>query len=576
MSKTKKTLQAASMNSSLTSLPEGFVYPVGYKVRSNRVTDPEILKDFKLFEVPYVVSYKGNACVDSSAPTAVGRLRNGQDSNLKSAIRWLELEGPPDESMQATYNCEDVLSNASDYSEAGFHKIALDLINTLPKPFQETGRALGSLTRSLKAIGRYEEALEKVRCLIAGYDTPTEWALTLHRLDEVHLLMLLGRIEEAEGILNERRQEFRCMYQYYGHRAALALIRGDEALAKALVIKAGRVDHYHCYKILWNPLLKPLEAYIRKELLTKKGEPLLYEQNMELLRISNRIQGALLCGRIEEARNLVEGMILHRATEWSTTYESMLALTGVGAFESVYSFSHILPGSSLQPVMLARMIAAAVTRQYENDLGVLEEFLSREEGGWEYKELLLQASRQLADGKPFKLPNDFELLLFEVALKNWTDNSRELFLVHAVGGKFRLTTLCEPRRKRDPELRGRDLRKVFPVTATRDFSSEVEAQQWIEEKLARNAIPRTGPFKSRPVWMINIDGWSLLTAMTPSEEAPILREAWDRAATDPNFFFQNGPADSFGMTSSYEVRLLQMLSVEIKHHGQSELSMKDS
>jgi len=575
MSKTKKTLQAASMNSSLTSLPEGFVYPVGYKVRSNRVTDPEILKDFKLFEVPYVVSYKGNACVDSSAPTAVGRLRNGQDSNLKSAIRWLELEGPPDESMQATYNCEDVLSNASDYSEAGFHKIALDLINTLPKPFQETGRALGSLTRSLKAIGRYEEALEKVRCLIAGYDTPTEWALTLHRLDEVHLLMLLGRIEEAEGILNERRQEFRCMYQYYGHRAALALIRGDEALAKALVIKAGRVDHYHCYKILWNPLLKPLEAYIRKELLTKKGEPLLYEQNMELLRISNRIQGALLCGRIEEARNLVEGMILHRATEWSTTYESMLALTGVGAFESVYSFSHILPGSSLQPVMLARMIAA-VTRQYENDLGVLEEFLSREEGGWEYKELLLQASRQLADGKPFKLPNDFELLLFEVALKNWTDNSRELFLVHAVGGKFRLTTLCEPRRKRDPELRGRDLRKVFPVTATRDFSSEVEAQQWIEEKLARNAIPRTGPFKSRPVWMINIDGWSLLTAMTPSEEAPILREAWDRAATDPNFFFQNGPADSFGMTSSYEVRLLQMLSVEIKHHGQSELSMKDS
>ena len=76
--------------------------------------------------------------------------------------------------------------------------------------------------------------------LIAARTAPTEWALTLHRLEEIQLLMILGKMEEAETIMNERRSEFRGMYQYYGFRAAVALLRGDEPLAHSLVIKAGR------------------------------------------------------------------------------------------------------------------------------------------------------------------------------------------------------------------------------------------------------------------------------------------------------------------------------------------------
>jgi len=547
-----------------TSLPEGFVYPIGYKVSSRRVLDPEILKDFQPFERPYVINFRGKTFVDGQAPIAVGRLRNGQESNLSSAIRWLELDGPPDESMQATYNCEDALTTACNYSEAGFHKTAIDLIRSLPQPFQETYRGLESVARSLTGLGKYEEALEKVRLFTVGREEITEWSLTLHRLEEAHLLMLLGRLDEAESILNARRQELRVMYQYYGHRAALALLRGDESLAKALIVSSGRVDPYHCFKILWNPLLKPLEPFIRRELLTKKGEPLIYKQDNELHMICNRIQGAILTGDRELAKDLGEGLVMHRVTCWSTTHEAMLALAGLGRFEKLFNYSHTLPGSDHAPVILARLVSAAITSKHEDGITALEKFLKREDGDWKYPQLMLQAARLLAKRKRFVLPDNFELLLFEAARKNWSSSSRELFLVHAVGRGFRLTTLCEPRRRRPSSLWGTDLRKSFPVTNTREFSSISEAEEWIQEKLAENAVPRPHPLTHIPIWTSYLNGWSLLTSMKPSEKTPLLKEAWETASIDPNYYFMSPPHSYIGPPGSspiFEIALLQMLTV---------------
>jgi hypothetical protein len=544
------------------ALPEGFVYPVGYKVSRKRVIDPEILKDFKDFEHPYVITYKGKTFVDDQAPVAVARLRNGRDSNLNSAIRWLELEGPPDESMQATYNCEDALATACNYSEAGFHKTAIDLIRSLPEPFQKTRHGMEAVARSLIALERYEEALDIINQLTTGREEITEYYLTLLRLEKVHLLTLLGRVDEAESILNARRLEFREMYQYYGQRAALALARGDEALAKALIVRSGRVDPYHCFKILWNPLLKPLESFIRKELLTEKGQPLIYKQDNDLHMICNRIQGAVLIGNRELAANLFEGLVMERVTAWITTHEAMLALAGLGRFEKLFNYSHTLPGSDHAPVILARLVSAAITSQHEGGFTALEEFLKREDGDWKHPELLLQAARLLANWKPFVLPDDFELLLFEAARKNWSSSTRELFLLHAVGRGFRLTTLCEPRRKRPSSLWGTDLREAFPVTDTREFSSVSEAEVWIEEKLAENAVPRPHPCTHIPIWTSYLNGWSLLTSMKPSEKTPLLKEAWETASIDPNYYFMS-PAHCYsappGSSPIFEVGLLQML-----------------
>ena len=542
-----------------SSLPEGFAYPVGYRPTSARILDKEILEGFKPFERPYVVlGYNGKPAVAGNAPVAVARLRHGRCPNLSSLIRYFELGGGPDEAMQATYNCEDTLTTACDYSEAGFHQTAIEIIRGLPKPFQQTGTALSALVESLMALARYEEALHEVRQLIASRDTPTEWALTRHRLEEVQLLMILGKLEEAEKIMNQRRAEFQDEYQYYGCRAALALLRGDELLARSLVVKTGRVDPYHCYKILWNPLLKPLDAFIRKELLNEKGEPRGFHEDVEMREISNRIQGALLLGERDRAANLVEGLILHRVTCWTTAEEVLLALVGLGQFEALYDAAHVLPGKCHQTNSLARQVARAITTGDETEIFAVGRLANKAGCNSQIKGLLIQAAHDLAEGRSFSLAENFETLLVEVGDK-WREDDRDLFNVHCVGGRFVLTKMSEPRQRRPHELRNEDVREHFPVIETSEFGNPEEVARWIEEKLTANLsyIPNN---VYRAPFLVNFNGWTLISSLKPSDATPLFREAWQTASNDPNFYFKNGPATSFGIRTSYGIRLLTMLA----------------
>ncbi len=270
----------------------------------------------------------------------------------------------------------------------------------------------------------YEEALHEVRLLIASRAAPTEWAITLHRLEEVQLLLILGKLMEAETIMNQRRSEFLDKYEYYGCRAALALLRGDEPLARSLVVQSGRVNTAHCYKILWNPLLKPLEAFIRKELLNDKGEPRVYDEDVEMREIIHRIQGALLLG--ERDRAVV--------TCWVSAEEMLLALVGLGNFEYLYDASHILPGKSHQANTLVRQIARAITTGDEAEIFVVGKLVNKAGYNSQVKGLLIQAVQVLAEGGSFSLPANFETLLVEVGGK-WREDDRELFNIHCVGGR---------------------------------------------------------------------------------------------------------------------------------------------
>jgi len=64
--------------------------------------------------------------------------------------------------------------------------------------------------------------------------------------------------------------------------------------------------------------------------------------------------------------------------------------------------------------------------------------------------------------------------------------------------------------------------------------------------------------------MIDFDGWNLISSLKPSNATPLLQEAWKTTSNDPNFYFQNGPATSFGVKASYAVRLLTMLAKSSK------------
>lgn len=540
---------------------EEFKYPVGYLPPKTRILDPDVLSSFQPFERPYVITdIHGEPNVDPNAPIAIRRLKNGRCQNLQSAIRFLELGGAPNESMEATYRREDRIADACNLSEAGFHGAAIDLSRQLPEPFQRTAASLEPLVASLEAQSGFDEALVEVRRLIDSIDV-TEYARTVHRLKEAELLLNLGRLEESKLILDRGRVEFRGMYQYYGVRAAAALMQNDEALARGLIVKAGRVNPNHCFKILWNPLLRPLEAFIRRELLTDTGKPRIYEQNQGMHRICNRAQGALLAGEKERARDIGESFLLHRITEWAAAEEAVLALVGLGAFDTIVDVGSVLPGARMETVMLARRLALAIRDGGDLDLSDLED-------GWDHQvtELLVQVVTALKREENWRLSPTFEMPLIEVA-HEWNDDGRDVFVIHVADSRFRLSKMREPRRRRQKCWASTDLRTVFCMIETSEFESPAAVEEWIEEKLNANAALSPESF-TRWVYEIHIDGWSLLATLKPSSTfTPLLFEAWEIAREDPNFYFCNGPARSFGLRSSFALRLLRMLSLNCATRG---------
>jgi hypothetical protein len=283
-----------------------------------------------------------------------------------------------------------------------------------------------------------------------------------------------------------------------------------------------------------------------------------YKQDGEAHRIANRIQGALLLGERDRAANLAEGLILHHVTSWSTAEEAVLALAGIGDFEAIHEVASLHPARGPQGNSLARQVARAITTGNEADISGIGKLADKMNSNSQIMGLLIQASRELAAGKAFSLPANFETLLVEVA-DEWREDDRDLFNVHCVGGRFVLTKMSEPRQRRAEELRNRDLRDVFPVIETSEFNGQDEVARWIEDKLTANRsyIPNNA---YRAHFMVNIDGWPLISSLKPSDATPLVREAWESACNDPNFYFQNGPASSFGMHAPFAIRLLTMLA----------------
>jgi hypothetical protein len=427
--------------------PDGFRYPVGYLAPSNRVVDTSIVEPFNPLLRPYVVrDRKGEPMVDPHAPVAVRRLLRDQDSNLLSAIRFLELGGPPDPSMQETYSCEDRLSQAETLSEAGHHASAISMVRALPPPFQQTASALRTLAGSLKALGVYEEALIKVKRLILNEEI-TEYARDLARIEEANLLVLLGRCADAEKIIRDGRATFRSFYTYYGVRAALALLSGDDLFARQLIARAGRIEDYHSFKLLWEPSLRPLWAFIRHEFLDEENQPLLYRLNSETRRTSHRVQGALLMNDLIGAGMHMEGVILSRITDWSTAYEAVLCLFGLGEFELIDAVCGFLPGSRHAALKLARAVAQSRLTPGSHSAEELERLFEEAGSSARNRDHFNKLAAVLSDGQKDDVPDPGETLLADIGDK-WGAQGRERFrVVHVRDEGYSAVGFMEDRKR---------------------------------------------------------------------------------------------------------------------------------
>ena len=558
----KRNLSVENILDPVPGQPAEFRYPVGYFMPLDRVTDPAVLAKFPEVLRPFVVATKdGNAELDPHVPVPVKHLERPTCGNLKAVIRFLELGGEPDESMKATYATEDLLAHACHLSQSGQHGLALEVLRSLPKPFQETAAALEGYVHSLKALGLYGEALACAEKLIMAPDVRTEYARTFFRIDRADILVLLGRGDEAEKYLDDHREKFEGFYTYYGVRSALALLRGDTSLAESLILKAGQTDNYHAFKLLWNPGLRPLADFIRRELLTEEGEPLLYRRNVDSRRLLHTIQGAMLTGEIHRAMELSEAVIECHITHWDCAHEAYLAAAGLGRFKVLERWTHTLPkyGQEDTVPQFVRTVLEMLESKTCEGKSWLEKLASN---GADQKEA--RAFQKLAsDAKRLKgdrLNYGLETRIVEVAGK-WSEQGRHVWLMtldeHA---RFAVDHMMEPRQRRRAPIRF-DPRDAFPAVEEQIILRGARhAASWIEEKLSANVGIKVEMYSDNP-YTLYFNGWGLLRAFGEEDlhDFPHLLDNWRIADDDPNFYFSNGTLFSFGMRTPFETRFYQAL-----------------
>lgn len=541
--------------------PQGFNYPVGYFPRTERVTDLEVLSGFDEWQRPYVIHWKDSFILDPKAPVAVARLAKGkQDTTLTSALRAIEWGNAIDPALQECFSIEDRLTEAALWSEAGLHQYAITIIREVPAPHQQVKVPLEALVRSLKALARYDEALAEVDMLI-DVEEITDYARNLYLLDKAEILLHLDRRKEAECLLDRHRLILRNHWQYYGMRAAFALEDGNQILARSLVQKAGRLDSYHAYKLLWNRHLTPLAEFVRAELLTAENKPRLHELNGEMHRLCHSIHGALLSGHHKNAANLGEALQFVHVTDWSCSEALALAWAGLSEWEHLAAILPVLPGRTMKSIKLVQSFAKwrmSGDRIFLNEVREMTSDAPFSEPARQEFETWLDEHK---DGKEKEVSYYSEVIVADIAPKNWGqgDGRNHWVVFFDPDCGFRLQRFWQDRSVHRPL--GWELRKHFQIQEETIFTGLDELQGWLETKLVENHNARDG-FPGY-VWTIHWNGWVIPRLLAPNpQENPFLFEAYQLACDDPSFYFHNGPSCTFGMNLPFGDKLMAMLRIK--------------
>lgn len=262
---------------------------------------------------------------------------------------------------------------------------------------------------------------------------------------------------------------------------------------------------------------------------------------------------------------LMEDVMLSRITDWSTSYEAVLCLFGLGEFELVDAVCGLFPGSRHAALKLARAVAQSRLTPGSHSAEELERLFEEAGSSARNRDHFHKLAAVLSDGQKDDVPAPVETLLADIGDK-WGAQGRERFrVVHVRDEGYSAVGFMEDRKRLDPSHD--DPRDHFAPTQTLRFSSADEIEEWLEQKLRANEdLPKDGFCRRR--WDIHFNGWGCLTKLHPAlERTRFLAEAWNLMRSDPNLYFSNGPASSFALPIGFGDRLAQMLLVSSRSSG---------
>jgi hypothetical protein len=567
-------INLSKIHKPVSDCPKSFRYPVGYFESPDRVTDPDLLKDFDRLLHPYVIKTdEGKIWVDPKAPHAVARLESsltyGDDENLKSAMRFLELGGAPDEAMEANHACEDRLSWADLLSQTGHHGKALAIVDALPDPFQDEVIGHEVRLRGLKALGRFAEALPHVESLVLAYkERRHAHCYQVSSLNKAELLVALGEVDAAEALLNEKGRAFGHHYQYCGIRAGIALARGDRLLAKMMVSGSISADYFHCYKLLWLRGLEGLTEWMGKELVSEDGESRPYEEHSELLRFVYRIQGCTLAGDAEEASVMADIIGKGEIHEGNTAFEIILVWLGVGDFARARRWARA------QPCHNGCRRSAKIHQ-------ICDWFLEdsdREQPEWSHAPVTPDlensvgyAIRGLAEHfrkqEPASGGNEPGRVVAEIWHGSFRAGRRVWIIAYEADGQLVRVLYEQPKdapwERRCQEF---DPRTAFRVVERTAFITAAEVAAFLEDKLARNDGVQHRMYGSPP-HSLRLDGGATLRLFSgiPLTAYPRLLKCWQSLRDDPNLYFQLPGPFIYAKPTAFDLRVYSMVAAFMRH-----------
>lgn len=543
--------------------PKDFRYPEGYSPPPSRVLDRAVLQEFPELARPYVVLGSDDQPHVNGGAADVALARLIQRSNQRFSSAHQSNDG-----NEVRDGGKDELQMAEDAAACGHMGLAIATVQALPEPFRKIGQALRALVTSLKALGRYADALVAAQNLTTSEETPdfTDYAHTLHRIEVADLLLLSGNPAEAERLLNQGRREFQRFYQYFGVRAALALSSNDRAFAEHLIVQAGRVEPYHSYKLLWHPLLAPMHDFIRRELLDEAGRPRLYFEDLEVRRLCDRIQAAVLAGRIETAKSLAEGLVLQRVTDSRTTREVIVAMASLGYFNWAHRVLPVLPGIWSDDLVFARRILACRLQPGKFTPAQLQESFEQTPRFHSRLRNIEGIDFEWHAGGQSRAPEN-DPVIIAVVSGHCKNGQRERTILLRDATQFYTHGVIQsgeqPVYRED--LRG--LMHVGQCFSRHSFENEEAAQSWLETHIAENQNHVLEP-RGRYPWEIQVNRYGFLNEFKSKPGLELMGLCWDLLANGDRMSRPlNGTST---MTEPFPLQFLRMVELAVSREKQED------
>jgi len=249
-------------------------------------------------------------------------------------------------------------------------------------------------------------------------------------------------------------------------------------------------------------------------------------------------------------------MLAHHVTDWSSTEQFLLALLGLGEFESVQSLSSALPGRNLQFAALTRSVARCLCDQ-DFPTTEIEAFLSDELFSEEGLQQIRRLLPLLKGGATGTRPPLSDCILCDVAFCNWSDAGRDRFVVlHRESRGFDVERYFQDRSIHRPTVS--QIREHFTPQERLRIESTSDLEEWLEARLLDNENVKSDFIRRK--WEVYLNGWASLELLDPKPQmTPLLSEAVRILREDPSLYFANGPASSFGLPIPFGDRLAHML-----------------